>query len=201
MMIAVYIYVGRPRAAYPMAKHLRDIDPLDGYALWPLPAVYLFDGEYEMALREFRKLYDMDSNHPGWLAWYALALAYNEEVDAASALIESSARAHPDHVHTKLALMQIRALRGERQGVLSELEGPFYEWCRERLWATRVAAAFALLDEKGEALDWLEHAVHQGLINYPWLSGGDPWLENIRGEERFKELMVRVKHEWEAFEV
>ncbi len=26
-------------------------------------------------------------------------------------------------------------------------------------------------------------------------------LENIRGEERFKKLMERVKHEWENFEV
>jgi len=201
MMIAVYIYVGRPQAAYPLARRLRGLDPLDGYALWPLPAVYLFDGKYEMALREFRKLHEMDSKHPGWLAWYTLALAYTGEVDAAAALIEPSARAHPNHVHTKLALMQIRALKGDRQGVLSELDGPFYEWTRERIWATRVAAALAILDEKEEALDWLEHAVHHGFINYPWLSEGDLWLENIRGEERFKELMERVKKEWEEFEV
>jgi hypothetical protein len=29
----------------------------------------------------------------------------------------------------------------------------------------------------------------------------DPWLESIRGEERFKKLMERVKQEWEEFEV
>jgi hypothetical protein len=28
----------------------------------------------------------------------------------------------------------------------------------------------------------------------------DPLLENIRGEERFKKLMKRIKHEWENFE-
>jgi len=200
-MSVVHLYVGRMSAAYPLARKLREIDPLDGYALWLLPAVYLFDGKYDMALREFRKLHEMDPEHPTWLAWYALALAYNEEVDDAAALLEPSAMVHPNDVHTILALIQIRALRGDKQGVLSELDGPFYEWSRERAWATRVAAAFALLDEKEEALDWLEHAVHHGFINYPLLSAGDPWLENIRGEERFKELMVGVKREWQAFEV
>ncbi|MFH1763332.1 MAG: hypothetical protein ABIF09_03980 [Gemmatimonadota bacterium] len=200
-MIVICLYVGRPQDAYPLARRLRGLDPLDGYALWPLPAVFLFDGKYDVALREFRKLHEMDREHPGWLAWYALALAYNEEVDEAAALIEPCARAHPNEVHTKLALIQIRALRGDKQGVLRELDGPFYEWSRERAWATRVAAAFALLGEKKEALDWLEHAVNHGFINYPLLSEGDPWLENIRGEERFKELMVGVKREWETFEV
>ena len=44
-------------------------------------------------------------------------------------------------------------------------------------------------------------SVDLGNINYPLFSELDPWLENIRGEERFKELMVRVKHQWENFEV
>ena len=48
---------------------------------------------------------------------------------------------------------------------------------------------------------WLEHAVECGNINYPLFSERDPWLENIRGEERFKALMVRVKRDWETFEI
>ena len=58
-----------------------------------------------------------------------------------------------------------------------------------------------LLDEKDEAFNWLEIAVGCGFINYPMLSQKDPWLESIRGEERFKKLMERVKREWEEFEV
>ena len=200
-MCVVYMYVGRPQAAYPLAKHLRETDPLDAYALWPLPAILLLDGKYDMALREFRRLHEEDPEHLTWLVWYALALAYREEVDDAVALIEASARENPNDAPTKLALIQIRGFQGDNGGVLTELNGPFYEWFRERFWAARVAAAFALLDEREEALDWLEHAVDQGLINYPWLSKGDLWLENIRGEERFRELMVRVKHDWETFEI
>jgi hypothetical protein len=51
------------------------------------------------------------------------------------------------------------------------------------------------------SLEFLENAVNRGLINYPLISEIDPLLENIRGEERFKKLMERVKYEWENFEV
>ena len=64
-----------------------------------------------------------------------------------------------------------------------------------------IAAGYALLDRPGEALDWLENAVNRGFLNYPFLSEYDPFLENIRGERRFKDLMERVKHEWENLDV
>ena len=59
---------------------------------------------------------------------------------------------------------------------------------------------FAVLDEKKEALDWLENAVNRGIINYSFINRYDSFLANIRGEERFKKLMKRVKYEWEHFE-
>ena len=74
-------------------------------------------------------------------------------------------------------------------------------------WAKRdfncalfVAEGYAPFGGTEKALDWLEHAVNIGFINYPFLSRHDPFLQNIRGEERFQKLMVRVKHEWEHFE-
>jgi non-specific serine/threonine protein kinase len=50
-----------------------------------------------------------------------------------------------------------------------------------------------------EAFDWLENSVDRGFINYPFISEYDPLLKNIRGEERFKKLLKRIKHEWENF--
>jgi hypothetical protein len=71
---------------------------------------------------------------------------------------------------------------------------------RDGEWSWVVAEAFALLDERKESVDWLENAVNQGIINYPFLNTYDPFLKNIRGDERFKKLMERVKYEWEHFE-
>jgi hypothetical protein len=64
-----------------------------------------------------------------------------------------------------------------------------------------IADFYALIDEKEESLKWLERAVEWGLINYPFLSEIDPFLENIRGEERFMKLMKSVKYAWENFKV
>jgi hypothetical protein len=60
---------------------------------------------------------------------------------------------------------------------------------------------YSLIHENELAFKYLDNAEIRGFINYPWLSEIDPFLENIRGEERFKKLMERVKYEWENFEV
>ena len=64
-----------------------------------------------------------------------------------------------------------------------------------------MAECDALIGEKDEAITSLECAVNLGAVNYPWYNETDPFLENIRGETRFKKLMERVKKEWENFEV
>ena len=64
-----------------------------------------------------------------------------------------------------------------------------------------IVTAFALLEKRDEALEWLENAVNCGYLNYPVLAEKDPVLKSLRGEPRFKKLMERVKYEWEHFEV
>ncbi len=62
------------------------------------------------------------------------------------------------------------------------------------------AECLALIGEKEMALDCLELDVNLGMSNYPLMSELDPFLANVRGEERFKRLMERVKYEWEHLE-
>lgn len=54
---------------------------------------------------------------------------------------------------------------------------------------------------KDEALEWLENAMDKGFMNYHFLNKFDSLFENIRSKPRFKNLMMRVKHEWKDFEV
>ena len=64
-----------------------------------------------------------------------------------------------------------------------------------------LAQSFAIINEKEKALDWIEHTVNKGFINYPFLSEYNFTLDSIRNEERFIRLMKKVKNEWENFEV
>ncbi len=38
-----------------------------------------------------------------------------------------------------------------------------------------------------------------GFINYLFMSKHDPFLENLRGDERFETLMEKAKAAWEQF--
>ncbi len=94
------------------------------------------------------------------------------------------------------------ALRGSKEEALQAITPELIKWARwDELWPWLMASGYALINEKEEAFDWLEHATSRGFINYPFLSEYDPFLENLRGYERFKNLMERVKVEWEHFEV
>jgi hypothetical protein len=52
-----------------------------------------------------------------------------------------------------------------------------------------------------EALKWLERAVELGFINYPFIAHIDPFFESLRRDLRSRDLLGRIKHEWESFEV
>ena len=71
----------------------------------------------------------------------------------------------------------------------------------DEYYSLHMAEGFSLIDDKIQALKWLENAVNRGMICYPFLSEYNPFLENIRGETRFKKLMERVKKDWVDFEV
>jgi len=64
-----------------------------------------------------------------------------------------------------------------------------------------ISGLFALSRMKDEALEWLENAMDKGFMNYHFLNKFDSLFENIRSKPRFKNLMMRVKHEWKDFEV
>lgn len=101
-----------------------------------------------------------------------------------------------------MSLLLKCALRHEKDKALQTLT----KQKREILWKDPegpwlIAGVFALLDDKNEALSWLERAVARGWANYPLFSRIDPFLANIRGEDRFQKLMERIKRDWENFEV
>lgn len=201
-LIVIYGYAGKLDQSIALVERLKKIEPLDMWSLWWPGHLNYLRGHFDLALQEWRKGYEVDPKNPFWQAWYARALLATNQEDEAFTMIEQGAKATPDYVHTKLVLMLKHGLLGDKEAAIRELTAGFKKWCRgEGGWSSFIADTFALLDEKEKAMDWLEHAVDLGYIDYPWFFEIDPYLENIRGEERFKNLMERMKHEWESFEV
>jgi len=117
-------------------------------------------------------------------------------------VIDQYTKKIPGSDYAKLGLILKCAIKGNSEKAFLEMTPDFQENIQRDLIDTQwVASIFSLMNEKDEALKWLENAIDKGFINYPFLNEYDSFLENIRGEERFKKLMERVKYEWENFEV
>ncbi len=198
---AYVVTVGKPSAALPLMQRARQVDPLDSWNDLIQGVFYLYDGQYGLALEQHRKFYQSDPENPLAQFFYSWALACNKEHDAAFAVIDQSAKTTPDNVCTKFGLLMKHGLLKDKAKVFREITPDFQRTCkRDPEWSYYVGLMLALLDAKDKALDWLENAVNRGFINYPELKR-NPYLDNLRGEERFKKLMERVKYEWEHFEV
>jgi hypothetical protein len=131
-----------------------------------------------------------------------MALAYNERFEDAFSIIEQNQKTAPDHVSSQIGIFWKYALQGKKDEALQSVTPQMLNWGMIDFTSPWfLAGPYSKIGEKEEALNWLERGVNLGCINYPFLNEYDPFLENIRGEPRFKKLMERVKHEWENFEV
>jgi eukaryotic-like serine/threonine-protein kinase len=194
--------LGQRRAVLLLEERTIQIDPLNPAAHFHSGFNRLWEGEYPLALEVLRKLHQ---SFPGDLLtkWsYGLSLAYMDKKDEAGSIFDQIVREQPGTIFAGLGLAMKYALEGRKSDALRCLDSnPQLQKTRDFQYAYWIVECYALIDEKERALDWLERDVNLGMINYPLLDRLDPFLENIRGEERFKKLMLRVKHEWEHFEV
>jgi hypothetical protein len=94
------------------------------------------------------------------------------------------------------------ALQGDTDGIPQLLSEDFLMTSkRDHQYSYHIATFYSFLNQIELAIEWLENAVDRGIFNYPLMNEIDPFLENIRGDHRFKKLMERVKYEWENFKV
>jgi len=201
-LMMVYVqWAGKVGAAIRLCERLIQIDPLDFPTKWFQGGIYFYNGQYDLALPPWRRLYDESPKNPAAQLYYALTRASLGQMDEALSVIAPAASAIPSDAFSNMGLMLRYAILKDRERVFQEMTPNFQKtYQRDAAFSHHLAGILALLGEKNEALDWLQNAIDRGFINYPLLAEKDPLLANIRGEERFKKLMKRVKYEWEHFE-
>jgi len=192
------LLAGQPGAGLAVAERLLAVDPLSALNLFNIAAArwgrFDFDGALQ-AIAEF------DSREPGHFfsaVFRPQLLARAGRLDDALRAAEADAAAQ--HSFSAWSAMLAHALRREGSRVVSVAEGPAHEL----LWTDAESPLFAggclaLAGECERALDWLERWVDRGSFNYPLLAQGDPLLESVRGEPRFRRLLDRVRPVWENF--
>jgi len=192
---------GRAVLAEPLLRRLVEIDPLTPVTSYCLGLSQWMNGQLDLALSTFQKFSKLEPESTAAGLIIVHILAWQQKYDEVFALIEQIAQLDSHDVFSEWCLFFGYALRGERTLALETLSEDVkrYYWNDADInWLG--ASAYALIGERDEALDWLEHAIDRGCINYPLFCRDDPLLDSIRGEERFKKLMDRIRPEWERFE-
>jgi TolB-like protein len=196
-----YAQIGKSAQSLAYADLLEQHDPLNPWRYAVRGLCYQYDCRFGPAMEQFRAFYEADSTSPLGVAFYSSALALNGKSDQALAVIDRAGPGNSRNVETAFRLLLKYALLKDKEGAFRVMTPEFRKTCkRDFEWSFYVAGRLSLLGAKEEALDWLDNAISRGFINYP-LFQCDPFFDNIRGEERFKKLMERAKHEWEHFEV
>ena len=203
LMVTYSIYVGRQTDAMRTVEKYRRFYPLDSVALAGQPAmVYYYSGDFKRALESYRVVRRTGYRYP-WdeLTAYALLLVNCDSMQAALSVIDSCIVANPSGAIVSLSRATRLALMRDGAGAVRQLTADAQKTCsRDGGWSYYLGSLLAMAGAKAEAYDWLENAVDKGSINYPFMQK-DSFLDSLRGEERFKKLMERVKYEWEHFEV
>jgi len=194
-----YVYCGQMDAAAAVVDRLLRVDPLTWLTHWLKGALHFYAGRYDLALEDYRTLYELWPEHFAGQLFYALALTHNGDSKLAIEILNRATATESAHGYVKMLKW---ALLGDKEGFDRELTPELHKTtARDGDWAYHVAVMHALLGLRDQALHWIEQAVSRGMINYPLLAELDPFLDDIRGDERFKRLMVRVKKEWKELEM
>ena len=94
-----------------------------------------------------------------------------------------------------------RGLTGDRAAVLSPPSAAERAMAEsDEYWSYLMAGAYALVGEADQALSWLEHAVKvRGWVDYVYFTRHDRFLESLRPDPRFQELMAFARERYARF--
>ena len=198
--------LGKTTTAKQLYKELFELDPLTPLNYGTLGMMKMVSGELDKSLlnlKKFTKLAQDDLWENLFSVYiYAWLKQYDKTYEVVDLMVKQKSLSTAHKNLAEWCLFFKYELQREKKKALETISEDVknYFWNDpECMWFG--VCNYALINEKEVAFKWLEHIIERGWINYPFLNARMPFLENIRGEERFKKLMKRVKKEWENFKV
>ena len=193
---------GKPLVADACTRRLQEIDPLSSTTHLMLGWARFLDGRADQALEPLARARQLDSTSPLTGMTYGIVLAVNQRMDEADAVFEKILRDSPGNFYSWCGDFYRHALKGDRDRALKVVT-PSLEATAEADSSVSLCLAdcYALIGETERAVFWLSNAVARGYTNYPFLSRQDPFLQSIRTDGGFQQLMARTKQEWERLEL
>jgi serine/threonine protein kinase/tetratricopeptide (TPR) repeat protein len=200
-LVVLLEFAGKGDAARPLIERLVAVDPLspqnDALRGWD----GFMDGDLAAPVEGGRRWHERDPENPLAHWMFGSILARNGRIDEAAGLFERLESNPATGAFARLGAMFRRALAGDREGTLAAVTPDLVEAAKvDWQYSWELASAYALVNAKDEAIEWLRIAIQRGFVNHRFLSN-DPLLENLRGDERFIALMAEARERHESLEV
>ena len=162
-------------------------DPLSPIIRAAQARILLVGRRFRDAVVQCQKALDLEANFaPAYSVLaqaYAFQQRYPEAIEAAKKYVELSGGGDQE----RLELVYVQALAGQRDGARKAVDE-----VRDRgetFSPYDMAAISVALDDRPEALRWLEKAIKQHSIDVEWVAV-DPRMDGIRRESRFRQLLA-----------
>jgi hypothetical protein len=166
-----------------------------------LPAIFTaFEGRTAEAYEIGRPEYEAGRNNPAAVWTWAAVLAFDDRLTELREVTAELVRLAPDWVYTHQMQALTAALDGDLESARAHVTPALVDQAsHEAHLSMHLAEAYAVMGAIDDALDALSTATRRGFVHYPYIALHNRLFENIRPDPRFRELMVRVKRDWESF--
>jgi len=183
--------VGRQDESIQEAKLAVELDPFSPVTNHSLASLYFYGRQYDQALEHIRKCVEMFPTTPAchyWLAWIAHEKGmYDDEVAAWQKFIALLGEKPQDEV----ALGRAYKVGGIKGAWRWELEREKERLAQFEFARFFLAARYAFLGDKDQALDWLEKGYEQHDDTMACIKV-HPVFDSLRSDPRFQDLLRRM---------
>src|SRR5438105_1958112 len=183
--------LGRFDEAIAEGRRAIELDPLSVVINADVGSTFYYAGRYDESARQLRKTLEIDPT--SFYAHYNLGIVLQAKGDLSGAIAEyEKAKQLGDNPLVSTLCAQAKALAGEKDAALRMLtEFDKISQHREVVGYLR-ALLYLSLNNKEEALHWLEQGfAERDGSNISWIKV-DPLLDSLHGDPRFEALVQKV---------
>ena len=183
--------IGKTNEAVTQMEKARELDPLSTRINADLGMAYLSAGRYDEAIEQELKTLELNPKSAG--ARWIRGMAYQQKKMFEQAIkdYQSALELSPNNPNFLAALGHVYASSGNTSAAHNILDTLFVENKKEPVSPFFFALVYAGLNDKENALKWLEKAYEEksGSVRYLKM---EPRLQNLRNEPRYSELMKKI---------
>jgi non-specific serine/threonine protein kinase len=194
--------IGRTDHGKAILKKCTKIDPVNPLLNSVIGWNHFYSGSFSQAIEPLtaacKAAPESRMNH----FWKALILFYNGMTDESCDYICRNFTEPPADSWSHLSVFLKNVIKGDKEQLRSLLDPDFVKIHQiDPQNSYFLSVFYAHLGKKKKSIEWLENAVQRGFMNYPFIVYHDPFLAEIRNEEKLKKLLKKVKSKWEHYEV